>query len=749
MVDINDPEQLKALMEQYHSSLNPDTPVSTMPDDLAEAARDNQFLAHQAASADKPLGTLGDVVGDKLKAAVPDSSSMPSPQDLAAAPTNQSTSVAQKAITEAGPSVPDEAMKAAVDSSSTGSSFLDNLLAKIPREKINSILGKKLFETEGAESAGLDLLKAGSKTEALKAGAKLAGAGADAAISGAGSAGLKGLSMLGRVAGPLGGAQLASDALEHGDTSPTQRDYQKGVSDAETKELGAEDPDSSGLTISSKPVDLLNLFASGDNTKLTPEEQAKADEFAKNLANAKAHGMLPYQMSKDQDNFANAGIGPNSASIFDRVSGKYQDKQKDAVIGPLAPGSSGGGVPLAKSAPSDTPTRAPAVESPQLQLPSISSQFADAQSAANMGTLTAQLGKAGALIGSGIGAGITRPTEIDNKIFDTNMAVAQQLPEQFKQRLEMSKQDPNSDMSQTARDFIKQSLGINIPDNISAAQLKEQFPVIEKLLAARENAKMRAFMANQNLEMRRFALAQQHEQFMDGLNLRGENLRERTQNAIEKDPIVKTIAQRQMSIQRARQMLASGIPISPELQHDIGREMASGMTGTNAVAQSFVKNVDFTTAASEWAKHAQQLTGNIQDLRQKNPQILKYMDTVLGQMDSGFAADAVTRKADLARSRLSAASDPHAIKGLQVYVDNEKEFLKHHTVPRVGMSGSGASTQSSNAPSAPTAPSSAPTGQSQGNISASTLSQYAQKHGLSEDQAARILKGRGLNVEGY
>ena len=302
-----------------------------------------------------------------------------------------------------------------------------------------------LPEFANAAKIGANMLGEGAFNVA-KDTAKLipeAASAIDAGISTAGQAGLKGL----RVAGstPTAAAMAFLD--------PTETHVGPGEDSVEST-------------------------AKRMRERLTPEEQAKVDAFAKHLEMSRIAGALPYQQKPDVPE--------------EQVDLEEMDKKAQRSLGLGSPKNG------------DSPRVPASADTSPAPIESIMAGFAQAQRAANEGALAGQLGKAGALIGSGIvgASGTSRPTEVHDKIFDTNIAISQQIPEQYKQKIEMSRLDPASDISRSARDFIKNTLNITIPQNVSAQQLKEQFPVIEKMLQARENAELRKHLAIEGAKKR-------------------------------------------------------------------------------------------------------------------------------------------------------------------------------------------------------------------------------------------------------
>lgn len=204
--------------------------------------------------------------------------------------------------------------------------------------------------------------------------------------------------------------------------------------------------------------------------------------------------------------FTPGGVGPSDGGLASLV-GRADAKLKEHAPAMAAPQSVPGGAPkLASRAPATkappTPEAGPQFQTQPTGEDSPQARLKAAQERADMLTLINQLGKAGTMIGSGISgvSGGVKPTEVDTKIFDTNIALAQQLPGRVAEELKMERQDPKSPISASSRDFIKKSMGVNVPDNVSADQLKEQFPIIEKFLQAQEANKTRRESARQHNE---------------------------------------------------------------------------------------------------------------------------------------------------------------------------------------------------------------------------------------------------------
>lgn len=448
--------------------------------------------------------------------------------------------------------------------------------------------------------------------------------------------------------------------------------------------------------------------------ELSPDEQAKVDQFSKLLQAQKQAGMLPYQQQSQAEQ------GDNS-SLFDRVSKKYQEMnqaqglEKTPVAAPMSLGHA-----RPKAGPVvEQEDREPASEPAPQDYPSIMEQFAQAQQGANEGTLAGQLGKAGALVGSGIvgTTGITKPTEVHDKIFDTNIAIAQQIPEQFKQKMEMSRLDPTSDISKAARGFIQESLGIDVPGNVSAQQLKEQFPVIEKLLQARENAEMRKAIAEENTKNRQASREDMKEYREKNLQLRESNLGNRAVNDIKNDKTVQRTDQRLQSLNKAEEIINSKQPLTPQLLSDVEQDMLGAITGSATPATAKLNKIEFKALQRDAAIVLQRLKSGPIDLRTAAPEVVNAVRNSVSLLKKAYENDRAEHINRLVEQKLP------LYEGSQDRIaDVLKKVASSNKVDKAS---------------------------SKGNVSKSTLQDYAIKHNVTVDKAAQLLKGAGYNVEGY
>jgi hypothetical protein len=77
--------------------------------------------------------------------------------------------------------------------------------------------------------------------------------------------------------------------------------------------------------------------------------------------------------------------------------------------------------------------------------------------------------------------------------------------EQLGQRVEMRKSDPSSEVSKFIRDYVKSNFGAQIADDVSAAELEKQFPVLAKVADTKLAMETKREVAEQNAHTRQEA----------------------------------------------------------------------------------------------------------------------------------------------------------------------------------------------------------------------------------------------------
>lgn len=390
--------------------------------------------------------------------------------------------------------------------------------------------------------------------------------------------------------------------------------------------------------------------------RLTPEEQAKEDAFAKELEMKRLAGMLPYQQQSTTQQLTEQ---------------EKEEKARQSL------GFGGGSVSSPKLG--ESPRVPASAESSPAPTDSIMAGFAQAQRAANEGALAGQLGKAGALIGSGIvgASGTSRPTEVHDKIFDTNIAISQQIPEQYKQKIEMSRLDSTSDISRSARDFVKQTLGINVPDTVSAQQLKEQFPVIEKMLQARENAELRKHLATEKEKDRQTARDDLREFRERSLKLRETTHGNRTVTEVQRDPILKQTNQRILNLDKALSIIHSKEPLTAQLLSDVEQDMLSAITGSATPAVAKLNKIEFKAFQRDAAKVMQYLRNGPIDLRTAAPDVVKAVTNSVMLLKKAYEHDKLARIEEIVNQKLPLYEGEHdRIAGVLKNLTKQPESAK-------------------------------------------------------------------------
>jgi hypothetical protein len=570
-------------------------------EEALEAARESQYLSESAARAEKPLGKLGDVIKPTLPKTPPTPiTDLPTPRIMDAR-----EKLAQAARGSAG-----EGVIAMADPNVSPITDLPSGRMLDAREKLaqaaRGSAGEGVIQVADTRSTFSKLMDNPRLQSALS---KIKGVGSSVAESPIGKA-------VGRFAGPIGEGLLLGDIVETvGQASPSEmRAERQRIADLAMKDMYAR----KGIT---PPQGLPTPAEFRPGVSPIPPSARMQDDLVKPVVSEEEEGdSVP---SEKPDQKLSGQPSSPTPSVSKTSPAEQQIPQAQEV--------------LTKEAP---------------QEPSLSDRYKEMMDRMENITMMNQLAKAAAQVGSAIPAvtgvaGMVKPTTVDTKIFDENIALAQRLPEQFKQQLEVEHKDPKSQDSIAARKFLKDSLNVAIPDNISAAQLKEQFPVIERMLATRENIKMREEVSKrhaESLQIQREALKEQKDA----------RLIESTIKSLENDKQIQTLNTRLNSIQRGKEMLDANLPLTPELFADVMREVATGMTGTSTVAQAFVKKTDIQTLQRTLSQYKQYFTGEPEDLKKVQPKIINYVRDILGSMNKGFEHDKQKRYKELVERRVAA-----------------------------------------------------------------------------------------------
>lgn len=132
----------------------------------------------------------------------------------------------------------------------------------------------------------------------------------------------------------------------------------------------------------------------------------------------------------------------------------------------------------------------------------------------NNAVLANQLGKAAELVGSGISGttGRLKPTErTGEKLFESNIAQAENIPKDFQMLSEQEKKDPNSGYAQGLRDFMKNEFKIDVKGG-TPEQLNAIAPMALKAYDAKQAVQARAEQYKLQQQLRMDALSNKKEQ---------------------------------------------------------------------------------------------------------------------------------------------------------------------------------------------------------------------------------------------
>lgn len=136
-------------------------------------------------------------------------------------------------------------------------------------------------------------------------------------------------------------------------------------------------------------------------------------------------------------------------------------------------------------------------------------KLAMAQKLASQGELTARLGAAANLFGSGL----SRSKAEGQELFAQNAKDAQGIVTNYKDAVANEKEDPNSPASRGFKDYMEKLTGYKLNGNISAADAEKLYPMMFKGYES-EQARI---ASQQNLQFKMKELAQmksQHDQYM-------------------------------------------------------------------------------------------------------------------------------------------------------------------------------------------------------------------------------------------
>jgi hypothetical protein len=127
----------------------------------------------------------------------------------------------------------------------------------------------------------------------------------------------------------------------------------------------------------------------------------------------------------------------------------------------------------------------------------------------------------------------------------------------------------------------------------------------------------------------------------------------------DKDPLVQSTARSLTSFRNGLHTLDENNQITTQLLSEIETEIAKGIQGTGALAESRIQKGELKTAQRELAKLGQYASGGIVDLRKLNPEIIKYTRNVLMRLHDAYGTAQYT-----AAKRIHDSNASSSIPGL-------------------------------------------------------------------------------------
>lgn len=287
-------------------------------------------------------------------------------------------------------------------------------------------------------------------------------------------------------------------------------------------------------------VDLLGFGPSGYSREIETEKA----EFLKKLKAEREAARTPQQIPKQLQDV----LGQNkyaselpSASVSQAPSSK-KDSEIEGLVNKLKANAEEEGDEYQEPIAPRAPARAISSKKPEEPASDLEKQLAeaskrdleertkysdllkDALEKRDFTQLAAQLGKASAQIGAGIGGivergTVTKPVGMD--IYDKMMDIASQpisdLEKKKAYETEERRNDPKSSESIAAQAIMRE-FGIKVPDTATASFLEKQFPAISSLMARREATEQRkesSLGRQQEMSLRRQELALKAGQIQD------------------------------------------------------------------------------------------------------------------------------------------------------------------------------------------------------------------------------------------
>jgi len=316
--------------------------------------------------------------------------------------------------------------------------------------------------------------------------------------------------------------------------------------------------------------------------------------------------------------------------------------------------------------------------------PGITDQFKAAQDRAENITLMNQLAKSANQIAYGIPvvtggpSGMIKPTQVNNEVLDTNIALAQKIPDQIKAQLEMDHQDPNSDISRSSQAVLAKAFPQFAAQvkNMSAAQLKEAFPMIAKHIDHQDSIKARMQQAAQHQEEMR--------QRRDEQNLyKYTTLGAREVKSIETHPLVVQADKRLMALDKAKETIMTGGVLTPQLLSDAEQDILSAMTGSTTPATGKLSRTEFKSLQLYADKLQQFMSGKPIDIRKSSPEVIKYVSGMVDLMKKAYTADRqskvnqlVEEKSRLYKDNKAASPILESLQAMKTPIEQEQPAVE-------------------------------------------------------------------------
>jgi hypothetical protein len=389
---------------------------------------------------------------------------------------------------------------------------------------------------------------------------------------------------------------------------------------------------------------------------------------------------------------------------------------------------------------------------------SVMQDLKDAQARRDQQVMVNQLGKAGELIGTGIGGTGNRgivTKGMGAPIFDENIKQADKKVQDVKDQVAMESHDANSPSSAFFRKFLKDKYNVNVPDGMSASSLEKFLPPLmatEAKKAVLEQhrldfqariAESRAKTAEANSWKEKNFDAKQETQDTGRFDKMGKILT--GEIASSRSPFG-TATKTVQSVQRA-EALANRFKDPNDLTTNEIGELSRVLDSVLSNGQPTVSGMNKlmpTAAVGDANKIASYITGlprgaqmgafvkrTLESLKTERELGIKQMKETQGKLLGSFS-DLKDKNPDKWNTVLRKQGiDPTIL---------DEDYQPGSESPSI--SAPALSSQQAGGVNSPA-------GKSIGNIKSSTLKDYASKHSISEQESAALLKKAGYSVEGY